>query len=196
MNNWTIEPLFAGETCVCIASGPSLTKDQVDYCRGKARIIVINRSVELAPWADVLYCCDKKMVDYLQGAPEFDGLKITQSCKAAKRHGWLWVKSEDKPGLSSDTALIHQGSNSGYQAVNLAALMGASRILLLGYDMRPNCRSRHWHDDDGPNITVSPYQLFREKFATIAKEGLYEIITCTPGSALTMFPVSTIEHSL
>ena len=45
------------------------------------------------------------------------------------------LKSVAQPGLSRTQGVIHQGKNSGYQALNLAYLLGAKRILLLGYDM-------------------------------------------------------------
>ena len=45
-----VSRLWPGSTVVCIGSGPSLTPEDVAYVRGKARVIAINRSVDLAPW--------------------------------------------------------------------------------------------------------------------------------------------------
>ena len=45
---------WVGDPAVVIASGPSLTQDYVDYCRGRAWVVVVNDNSRRAPWADVL----------------------------------------------------------------------------------------------------------------------------------------------
>jgi hypothetical protein len=40
---------------VCVASGHSLTKEDVEYCKGKAKVYIVNDGYKLAPWADLLY---------------------------------------------------------------------------------------------------------------------------------------------
>jgi hypothetical protein len=58
-----LEPVWAGETAVLVASGPSLCPSDVDRVRGRARVIAVNDGYRLAPWADVLYACDRRWVD-------------------------------------------------------------------------------------------------------------------------------------
>ncbi|HCZ48509.1 MAG TPA: hypothetical protein DCZ11_05850, partial [Gammaproteobacteria bacterium] len=53
-----------------------------------------------------------------------------------------------EPGLSASPLRIHQGGNSGYQALNLAVLLGAERVILLGYDMHGG----HWHGRHGGRL--------------------------------------------
>ena len=62
-----------GRPCVVVASGPSLTAEDVDYCRERAAVIVVNDNYKLAPWADVLYAADPEWWDLHQGAPSFQG---------------------------------------------------------------------------------------------------------------------------
>ena len=57
----TVPRVWPGETVVCIASGPSLTRDDVEYCRGRAKVLVINTSILLAPWADAFHACDGRV---------------------------------------------------------------------------------------------------------------------------------------
>jgi hypothetical protein len=85
--------------------------------------------------------------------------------------------------------------------VNLAVLLGAKRILLLGYDMKfgPN-GERHWHKDHaGRNPAEAQLQEWREKFATmvpdLAKAGV-EVINCSRDTALDMFPKLKLEEAL
>jgi hypothetical protein len=54
---WTPEPLFRGETVFVVASGPSLTPEVADSLRGH-RVITVNGSAYLTPWADVLFFTD------------------------------------------------------------------------------------------------------------------------------------------
>jgi hypothetical protein len=95
-------------------------------------------------------------------------------------------------GLSLAPNGVHTGSNSGYQAVNLAVLAGAKRILLLGYDMKFQGARTHWHGGH-PIRTASPstYKGFASRFHSLVEPlsrlGV-EVINCTPGSALDAFP--------
>lgn len=94
---------------------------------------------------------------------------------------------------------LHYGDNSGYQAVNLAYLFGARRIVLLGYDMRPGTDGRsHWHpqhknplNPGGTDVTRWA-QLFHELAKDLASEGV-EVINCTRRTALTCFPQLPLE---
>ena len=54
---WTPEVLFPGDTVFVVASGPSLTQQIADSLRGR-RVITVNSSAYLTPWADVLYFTD------------------------------------------------------------------------------------------------------------------------------------------
>ena len=71
----TILPLWRNQTVVCIASGPSLTQDQVDQVKG-LNTIAINDAYKLAPWANILYACDYQWWDWHKGVPDFKGYKL------------------------------------------------------------------------------------------------------------------------
>lgn len=197
MSLWNVPPEWKGGTAVCIGGGPSLTSAQVDYCRGKARVLAINDAYRLAPWADMLYGCDDKWWSWHSEAAEFAGLKVTQGrnkrAPACVRRVDIDTRGK---GLSRDPARIHGGKNSGYQAVNLAYLLGAARILLLGYDMRLVESRAHWFGDH-PDRIRSNYENWITNFQTIAAQlpelGV-EIINCTPGSALRCFPMRVLEE--
>jgi len=184
---WIIPQSWSGQAVVCVASGPSLTIKSVDYCQGKARVIAINDNYLLAPWADMLYACDHQWWLWHNGAPEFPGIKVTQSIDAAVEFGLRWIPSKKGRGLSENPEHIHQGRNSGYQAINIAHLMGASRILLLGYDMHTvEGRQPRWFGHH-PNQQVPDYTDYIQHFDTIAEQAAVEVINCTPGSALECF---------
>lgn len=192
--------LWPGETVVCIASGPSLTKEDVDYVRGKARVIVVNSSYLLAPWADVLYACDAQWWRWNPTAKDFAGLKYALTLDS--RHycpGVKVLENKGAEGLELKPTGIKHGRNGGYQAMNLAVHFGASRILLLGYDMQPGPnREEHWHGDH-PNRHRSPYDVFRRMYPTIVeplKAAGVEVVNCTRRTALTCFPQAPIDVAL
>ena len=128
-----------------------------------------------------------------------DGKPQLPYLECAQRYGLNWVHSVDRPGLSSDPSLIHQGGNSGYQALNLAVLLGAARILLLGYDMGGR---GHWHGNHPPGLRNPPEsQLsewagqFHAAAADLDRLGI-ECINCSRETALTCFPRARIEDVL
>lgn len=197
---------WPGATVVCVASGPSLTRDDVERVRvahseGRCRVITINgriteRGCELnAPFADVLYGADATWWRAAKNAPGFRGLKV--SCTPNEFRDVLVLEHRHEPGLSHDPGVLHTGGNSGYQAINLAILLGASRVLLLGYDMRHRDGKKHWHGDHPAGMTNPREGNFKgwlANFATIETDA--DVINCTPGSALTCFPMANLEDVL
>ena len=68
--------------------------------------------------------------------------------------------------------MIHQGGNSGYQAINLAYLWGAKAIVLLGFDCSPSKDGKaHWFGQHGPQLTQrQPFDLWQAKFPQLAQD--------------------------
>ena len=139
--------------------------------------------------------------DVHQGVPDFGGERWTQDGDAARKWSLRHVPSVARPGLCLDGSRIHQGSNSGYQAINFAVLRGAARILLLGYDMRlGEGGKRHWFGDHPGGLNkASAYgqwiPLFRSMIPHLEAAGV-EVLNCTPGSALEAFPMARLADVL
>lgn len=100
------------------------------------------------------------------------------------------------PGLGRDH--IRHGSNSGYQAINLAYLLGAGRIILLGYDMGATGNTHFFGAHPKP-MTSGNYTTFVERFTPLAedlkREGV-EVLNCTPQTALTQFTRASLDDVL
>jgi hypothetical protein len=193
---YVVPRLWPGSTIVCLASGPSLTREDVAYVRGKARTIVVNTTYQLAPWADVLYACDARWWRWHKGAPDFPGLKFTLTSP-------VWpdvhlLKNMGPSGLEVKPHGLRTGRNSGYQAVNLAVHLGARRILLLGYDMQRTGGRQHWHPNH-PVVMQPPLNDFVKHFPTmlpvLEKLGV-EVVNCTRETAITCFPRMPITEAL
>ena len=96
--------------------------------------------------------------------------------------------------------MIHYGSNSGYQALNIAVLMGATRIILLGFDMKRVQGKSHFFGEHPKGLSNGDgYGLFIEKFQTavdLPKEAAIEVLNCTPDSALPWFEKRDLREVL
>lgn len=100
--------------------------------------------------------------------------------------------------LSTQPNGLATGRNSGFQAINLAVLAGAARILLLGYDMKARAEQPHWFGDHplptSPR-TIDGFVHGYNKLARHMPPGV-EIINCSADTALTCFPRAAIESVL
>jgi hypothetical protein len=190
--------LWPGETFVILGGGPSLTREDVAYCRGKARVIAINNGYQVAPWADVLFAADAKWWDWHAGVTDFAGLRYSVTSPPAQ-YGVTVLKRSSGPGLDLQPFSLRRGQNSGYMAINLAVHLGASRILLLGYDMQRGPKGEeHWHGDH-PDKSKSSYSQFIARFESLAPAVLavnVRVINCSPRTALPWFPRQPLREAL
>jgi hypothetical protein len=213
-DRWTVPPLWAGETVVIVATGPSVTQEAVDLCRSHARVVVINTSIRLAPWADLVYFADAQWYEAHQAEVDvFPGLKVT----IASSNGVLPSNPDirvvgcadevDKTsnGLCLRPSLVRTGRNSGHQAINVCYHLGVSRILLLGFDCRTPKKgeNRHWwgtgyglRHEDPPTIYERNFLPRFRSLVEPLKEAGVEVINCTPGSALDCWPMIGLADAL
>jgi hypothetical protein len=188
---------------VILATGPSLTVEDVEYCQDKARVIAVNDAYRLAWWADALYACDAKWWHWHRGVPAFPKPKwsLEHSAWSAYRAAYPDVQrlqNTGPQGLEHNPSGLKNGRNSGYQAINLAVHYGAARILLLGYDMQARKGQTHFFGDH-PNKQQSPYAQFRRAFESmvkpLAKRGV-SVVNCSPASVLSAFPKLPLRQAL
>lgn len=181
-----------------------MTPEVAEKCRQSGLpIIAINDAYKLLPSADILYACDEKWWDVHSGCPEFFGEKWSchGSCKhndkfdCAERYGLNLVQGEDREGFSLDPSRIHYGSNSGFQAINLALHFGAKLIILVGFNMGG---SHFFGDHPKELINNRDYARFIPAFERAAKllPKDISIINCTPRSVLRCFPMMELNDAL
>ncbi len=199
--------LWPGELFVVLATGPSLTAADVDACRGRARVIAVNDAYRLAPWADVLYAADLPWWDAHPLAVQCHGLKFACQPSGAKPRakysGVTVLRKTGDDGLETQPSGLRSGrGNSGYQAVNLARHLGASSIILLGFDMQRSGKQAHFFGSHLPPLHDPPdyrWVPWRAAFATLivplAAEGI-SVINATRSTALTCFPQMSITQAL
>lgn len=181
---------------VCVASGHSLTYQDVEYCRDKAQVWVVNDGYKIAPWADLLYAADTDWWEYHEGVQSFKGQKWTVSHEAAKKYNLKHIDYKPKEKWSNSPDWIATGGNSGFQIVNLAAIKGAKKIILLGYDLGYTDK-KHWFGEHPSKINRSSNYGEWIKRWNEAKPFIdVEIINCTLNSNLKCFPMGELRECL
>jgi hypothetical protein len=155
------------------------------------------------PTADVLYACDHPWWRFSHAEvvrSGFAGELWTQDEGAAREYGLHHIRAYSRPGLSREPGIIYHGNNSGYQAIGLAYLWGASRVLLLGYDAQHTGGKRHWFGDHRRGLSnATGVTSWPKKFEELAKDseavGL-EVVNCSTETALRCFPRARLEDVL
>lgn len=178
-------------------------------------VIAIKESHELCPWADVVYGCDPAWWLFRNGLPSFKGLKITW--EGSNLHRFPDIKriridkSQDRiypvdrrryRMVFDDPGMIGGGGNSGFQAVNLAVHFGATKLLLVGFDMHDR-GGVHWYGRNGwargGNPDETCFARWRRDFDVAAidleNRGV-QVVNASPMSAMTCFGRSTVEKAI
>ena len=191
------------KTAVVLASGPSLTVEQVDAARRSGYFtIVVNATYKIFPDAAAMYSGDFLFwKTYIADVRRiFKGKLWTQDSSTAAR--WPDVKrvrGGNREGLGRD--VIYLNGNSGVQAINLAFLWGYQRIILLGFDMKLGAKGeRHWHPDHpAPCVLNQTFDEWLHKLKPVARDLKalkIEVLNATPDSALKLFPMVGWKEAL
>jgi hypothetical protein len=200
LNDWF--PDWSGQICVVVASGQSAAKIDFEQLRG-CRIIVVNNGFRLVPWADALYAADDHWWLCNRDALTFRGLRIAADGSWARQFGLHRIKvaRQADHGMAAHTIrrdVLGSGCNSGFQAINLAALFGARRLILVGFDF---C-GEHWHGRH-PDPMKSPRSHTLEKWrgyldavAPQLSEMGIEVVNCSEISALQNYPKMSVRAAL
>lgn len=199
----SVPRIFPNSTIVCVGTGPSLTQEDVDYCRGRARVIAIKDAIRMAPWADVLYGAGDDSSQWWQRPDNqpliggFNGLKFSLDKQATRVSTVL--KWGTLSGLSTDPTMLALGHHSGYSAVNLAVLLGATRIVLLGYDLKADEKKGDHFFGKHPRKNTPAFNLMGLYFPSMVDPlralGV-SVVNCSRETALTTFPRQNLTEAL
>lgn len=113
----------------------------------------------------------------------------------------LFVLGRMARGLSTQFPEVGFNSSTGATAINLALLFGASRVFLLGFDMKDQGGLSHWHDY-GTNVRAQARQRHIRGMRTVAERlpaafpgrAVYNVLTSPESSALDCFPTISAEE--
>jgi hypothetical protein len=164
-------------------------------------ILAVKDTYKLVPTADVIYGCDEHWWPYhIEQIRKTTRAELwTQCAVAQKRFALNRMAGESLPGLGRK--MLHFGGNSGYQAINLAFLFGATRIILSGFDMKKEGAQVHFFGshpyhkkNQGPNENLMARWInnFWGLAEDLNQEGV-EVLNATRSTALQCFSKVNLE---
>lgn len=193
---------WSDETCIIVGGGSSITElghDKIlPHFEGRYPIIACNSSFLIVPSCEVLFGADIRWwrenswnISRHQG-----WYKVTRRPLTGKQpYPVHCVRAEHKGGLSLDPGVIY-GRNSGHMALNLAVHFGASRIILVGFDLNPRVKQPNWHSLHSRPANVDAFKTWISDLElakpTLEKSGL-TVLNANPGSAVQAFPFCNLE---
>lgn len=191
--------------CIVAATGPSLSSAAERCGRASVPVVAVNDAYRLLPSAAVMYACDPDWWQLHQGCPEFVGEKwsshepwTNDKRATARQYGVRLIRGQDVEGFSLNPSVIHYGATSGFQALNMALLWGARRLVLVGFDMHSRGGRHFFGDHPEPLSNFMRFESVVPRFRRAAAQlpsGI-DIVNCTPGSALDCFPMMPLEEGL
>lgn len=195
---------YLGEPAVLMASGPSLSKEQIEYIRplhaaGKIRVFGLNDTYKICDFMDVFYACDPKWWELNPKAVENPCKeKWTQSRPKAEELGINWVYGSSGQGICLIKNKIHFGSNSGFQLINLAWHYGIRQFFLIGYNMDvPRGTQQHFFGVHPKGLNQgNNYRGFAAQYDKIQGDIKNLIINCTEPTMLKCFRQMPLEKAL
>ena len=208
-----LKPFYREDcTIVCIASGPSLTQEQIDLVgvakESRKEDLFVVATNDNWKWkyknefvCDYLYAADdawwsvwlKTLNEERFDKPRFIPLKQD----FARNHGLNMLPCVHQQGLGID-GKIHCLNNSGAQAIGLAYYLGAKKIILIGYDMKVADSGKiHWFGSHPKGLRNTPSRYtswiphLKELANGLKKLGI-DVVNCTLDTAI---PSSTFRKS-
>ncbi len=198
---------FDNGVAVLIATGPSLTPEQIEHVRTHRdaidAVMGVNDAYRICDFLDLLYAADGRWIEHHRDT--LRNLSFDKWTALDKRYDfspeWNEIKviSDHKRGLSTDREELIGGCHSGYQLINLAYLMGFRTVILLGYDATRG--GQHFfglHPTTALQVK-SNYARWMIRYKNMADDaerlGL-TIINATASSAIPYFEKRPIEEVL
>jgi len=166
-------------TWALLAPGPSASAELARRLR-HLPTGAIGNAFQLAPWAAFVAASDAAWWRKYPEAKAFP-----------ERFGMMPIEDVERVSVPQIGAI----TNSGVLGLEVAKQKGATRILLLGFDMH----GAHFfgaYTNGLRNTNEAQRQTHLRQFAEWGRANKrIEVINCTPGSALTCFPTARLDET-
>ena len=204
------------DTVYLVGGGPSAEPVLLMEIANQRRhqIIAINDAVFWLPWTVAVFSADARwMADRRDLLLRYRGHTILavpdghprDIAPASASRSITYLRAvQDRP-WSQDAGVVALNGTSGFAALNYAALTGARRVVLIGYDygLGPNGR-RHWYDESLGTVRVSGGDVdrwehwaehFQKAVPYLSAAGI-EVVNTSADSRVTAFPCRRLEELL
>ena len=193
--------LRPGSTVVCLATGPSLCREDLVLCASHpVMAVAVNDACFWAPWAQVFYASDVNWWRRQPQAVASHAMKFTLPPRLSDTDPSIDVlRNTGMSGVELDPTGVKCGGHSGYAAINVAVHLGAKQIVLLGYDMQPGPNGEHHCFGEHPNRSHPRYHQWLAMYETLLAP-LYHlgisIVNASRQTAITAIPRQSLAEAL
>ncbi len=224
MGYWNCEPIFSGDVFI-IAGGPSLLEqtqvpaniadgvrrreahpsaagDCMTQLHGK-QILAANKSFQLGHWIDAFFFRDEQIWRWhQQEILDHPGRRFCGRNSLRRKQGLEFIDTPDRNGLSAGRCRACWNRNAGAACISVAYLLGADRIILLGFDFKNGPHELSHYHGEHPRRTISGGRDFEywlqvmDEVAIKAAEKELPIINTNPDSAIEAFPKVELQEVL
>lgn len=201
---WKPNKIYQDKVVIIIGGGPSHAKLNLSELNN-VRFIAVNSSCRkifpIATKNDILYFSDNS---WQENRPElvqlWPGFVVTSNRNTKARLG-LFVDYLDVSRLTEEMQVKsdYVQASSGHTAACLAAIMGARRLVLIGFECQAILGKTHGHDD----YTQGDMLAFKERFlpgwtglSFAFKQMEVEVINSTPNSLIKEFDFMPFEDAV
>jgi hypothetical protein len=160
-----------------------MSQHLADSARGRCKVVAVSDSYRLAPWCDAIASTDAgwwkaNPEALLLNCPKFGAMPSFREIQGVER------------------LLVDTGTNSGLLGLMAAVKLGATRVLLCGFDLH-SPGNHFFGRHPAPLKSTSPnrMEVFKRQFEHYRPRGV-QILNCTPGSALKCYPFADLNESL
>lgn len=176
---------FVG-TVIVLASGPSLTQEDVDKTRFLP-CIAVNSTWEIAPHSAVVFAAD------LNWWVSNENLPID-----AERVSYSYTAEREYKAAKFDSRIAKPNQyNSGCLAVEYALAQGADRVLMLGMDCSVKHGAHHHkaHPTRNPKAgTCAKWLTQWQRLRDVYPDA--DIVNCSRHTELDIFPIVDLDEAL
>ena|SRR3990167_8646320 len=198
---WNPEKEWLDQEVYLIGGGASLRGFNFSLLKGK-NTIGCNAAFRLGP--EVVKIClfgDSSWWEKVKEELEqFKGRVVTCSPTLLPLNiPWLLQIPREKKGLSGGGS-VGWNFSTGAAAINLAILLGANKIYLMGYDLSSHTDGKtHWHDTYTRKMGEANFDRFQRGFSIVAnnlgKFSSVKVVNVTDGtSKLNHFPRMSFQE--
>jgi hypothetical protein len=197
---WIVPPVWSGETCFIVGGGVSVETQPVERLRGH-KVIALNSSYERVPFADYLLFADTRWYRVHESRPAFrafTGQLVTCSPHVDDPRVWR-LRRMNPPGLAQELDTVVMRRTVMAAAMNLATHLGVARIVALGLDGKETDGRSHHHE---PHPWPQKEGCWGEQqddladlVVPLAERGIV-VVNASPGTAVDLWPVTTLEREL
>jgi hypothetical protein len=197
---------YEGKTVFVIGGGPSLSRTNLSMIKDRP-VVGCNDAFRLGEWVDWCVFADRRWWDWNhKDVTMWRNREQVVCCVPQlledRNVRWPWLKilrrDEARFGLSVEQDTLCWNRGCGGTAINVAYLLGAARVVLLGFDMRMVDGKHNWHDnhqkEERPQIYQNSMMPFLKPMSDAMKVTGLQIVNATPGSALNLFSTLSLAE--